>query len=68
VEVMNSLSAHADEPGLVGLLSKLDVPRLKNTFLVHGDPDRQQALKATLKTHGWGEVTIPSHGQTVTLA
>lgn len=67
VEVMNSLSAHADEPGLLDLLKKLDVPRLKTTFLVHGDPERQQALKATLKAHGWGEVTIPSHGQTVTL-
>ncbi len=67
VEVMNSLSAHADQPGLLDLLTKLDVPRLKTTFLVHGDLERQQALKEALKAHGWGEVTIPSHGQTVTL-
>ena len=67
VEVMNSLSAHADEPGMVGFLSKLDVPRLKTTFLVHGDPPRQEAMKAALKTAGFGEITIPAHGQTVVL-
>ncbi|HYE56940.1 MAG TPA: MBL fold metallo-hydrolase [Rhodothermales bacterium] len=67
VEVMDSLSAHADEPGLLAFLSHLDRERLRTTFLVHGDPERQQAFKATLKQHGWGEVTIPSHGQKVTL-
>lgn len=67
VEVMNSLSAHADEPGLLDLLSKLDVPRLKQTFLVHGEIERQEKLKAAMKARGWGEIVIPTHGQQVAL-
>lgn len=67
VEVMNSLSAHADEPGLVDFLSRLDRDRLKQTFLVHGDKPRQEKLKEALKAKGWGEVVIPSHGQTFRL-
>lgn len=67
VEVMNSLSAHADEPQLVEFLSRLDRDRLKQTFLVHGDRERQEKLKEALKEAGWGEVVIPSHGQTFRL-
>lgn len=68
VEVMNSLSAHADGPGMVSFLSQLDVPRLKQTFLVHGEPTRQDALRTDLLAAGWGDVQIPEHGQTVSLA
>ncbi len=67
VEVMNSLSAHADEPELVEFLSRLDRDRLKQTFLVHGDKARQEKLKDALKAKGWGEVIIPSHGQSFEL-
>ena len=67
VEVMNSLSAHADEPGLVDFLSRLDRDRLQKTFLVHGDRERQEKLKDALKKVGWGEVIIPSHGQSFSL-
>ncbi len=67
VETMNSLSAHADEPGLVNFLSKLDRDRLKQTFLVHGDKPRQELLKEALKEKGWGEVLIPAHGQSFRL-
>ena len=68
VEVMNSLSAHADGPGMVAFLSTLDVPRLRQTFLVHGDLPRQEALRADLMAAGWGDVVIPEHGQTVSLS
>ena len=68
VEVMNSLSAHADGPGVVSFLSTLDVPRLRQTFLVHGDLPRQTALKESLTAAGWGEIAIPTRGQTVNLA
>ena len=67
VEVIHSLSAHADGPGLVDFLARLDGPRLKGTFLVHGEPERQESLKADLKARGWGPVTAPSHGQSVRL-
>jgi metallo-beta-lactamase family protein len=67
VEVLNSFSAHADEPGMVEFLLHLDPSKLRQTFLVHGDKERAEKLKAALKSEGWGEVVIPAHGQTFDL-
>lgn len=67
VEVMNSFSAHADEPGMVGFLSHLDQSKLRQTFLVHGDKERAEKLKSALKDKDWGEIIIPAHGQSFDL-
>lgn len=67
VVVMNSYSAHADEPGLLDFVGKLDRERLQNIFLVHGDPKRQKKLKAALTTEGYRGVVIPHHGESVQL-
>ncbi len=67
VEVMNSYSAHADEPELLSFLSHLDRERLRKVFLVHGDPERQQALSAALDGQGYAAVEAPGRGQTVRL-
>ena len=48
VEVMSAFSAHADEPGLLRFIGALDRDRLKQVFLVHGEPDRQAALAEAL--------------------
>jgi metallo-beta-lactamase family protein len=68
VEVMNSLSAHADEPGLLHFLGKLDRDRLRRVFLVHGAPERQAALAAALEREGYQGVSIPAPGESVTLS
>lgn len=54
VEVMNSFSAHADEPGLVGFVGALDRDQLQTVWLVHGDPPRQQALADAFRQSGIG--------------
>jgi metallo-beta-lactamase family protein len=48
VEVMNAYSAHADEPELVRFVGHMDPDRLREIFLVHGDPPRQEALGLAL--------------------
>ncbi|MEM1095227.1 MAG: MBL fold metallo-hydrolase [Bacteroidota bacterium] len=63
VAVMNSYSAHADEPGLLHFVDQLDQERLQQVFLVHGDPRRQHALKDTLEAQGYTGVVIPEYGE-----
>ena len=67
VEVMNTFSAHADEPGLVDFVSALDQDRLRTVYLVHGDPERQAALTDALEGAGVASVEAPARGHTVTL-
>jgi metallo-beta-lactamase family protein len=63
VEVMNAYSAHADEPELLEFISRLDRRRLRKIFLVHGDPDRQQALAGALREAGHEDVRMPERGE-----
>jgi metallo-beta-lactamase family protein len=63
VVVKNSYSAHADQPGLIQFLKQLDVDRLRQTFLVHGDPARQEAFRTALRQTGFGDVVIPDYGE-----
>jgi len=67
VEVLNSLSAHADEPGLVEFLGHHDPARLREIFLVHGSPERQEVLRQTLSAGPWRKIGVPSMGQSVVL-
>lgn len=67
VVVMNRYSAHADEPGLVRVIDALDRDRLRNIFLVHGAPQRQEAFRDRLQQEGYKNVTIPEHGESVIL-
>jgi len=67
VVVKNSYSAHADQPGLIEFLSKSDVKRIRKTFLVHGDPVRQEPLKSALLESGFDNVVIPDYGESVEL-
>jgi metallo-beta-lactamase family protein len=62
VEVMNSYSAHADEPELLEFIGRLDRQRLKRVFLVHGDPSRQVDLANALEDEGYSEVITPERG------
>lgn len=63
VEVMNSYSAHADEPELVDFVSQMDPEKMKRIFLVHGDPARQLALYDALAEKGYGNAHGPARGE-----
>ena len=67
VEVMNTFSAHADEPGLVDFISAIDQDRLQEVFLVHGDLNRQEKLTSALAEAGVTGVRSPTRGEVVEL-
>jgi len=67
VEVMHSLSAHADEPGLLDFIGKLDRGRLKRIFMVHGAPKRQAAFEQALMREGYTNISLPDYGDSVAL-
>ena len=66
VEVMNSFSAHADGPELLRFVARQDPERCRQVFLVHGDPDRQDALATSLQSAGY-ECSAPERGDVVEL-
>jgi metallo-beta-lactamase family protein len=59
VVVMNSFSAHADRNELLTYFNHFDRKRLKNVFLVHGDPDQAEKFSGGLKEQGFKNVAIP---------
>jgi len=67
VEVMNSYSAHADEPEMVRFISHLDPGRLKRIFLVHGDPSRQLAMRDAFEKAGYPGAYAPERGESFEL-
>jgi metallo-beta-lactamase family protein len=67
VEVMNAYSAHADEPELVRFVGHMDPDRLREIFLVHGDPPRQEALGLALTAAGYSRPRAPARGESFEL-
>ena len=63
VIVHNSFSAHADGNELLQYIGTFDRKILQRVFLVHGEIDRQQALKAGLEKQQENKVEIPERGQ-----
>jgi metallo-beta-lactamase family protein len=66
VEIMDSFSAHADRLELLEFL-KNQRNTAKKTFLVHGDPDAQDAFKGMLEKYGFEGVHAPELGEEVEL-
>lgn len=64
VEIIDSFSAHADYVEITQWLDRLDTSRLKQIFMVHGEPDSQEHLKQYLGEHGYPQVTIAKYGET----
>lgn len=62
IERLNSLSAHADQDEIMKWLGNFKTPP-KKTFIVHGEPRAQDALKARIESElGW-QLEVPEHGQ-----
>jgi metallo-beta-lactamase family protein len=66
VVVMSGLSSHADQHDLEALLSPLASgnPRVR---LVHGEPDRAEALARRLRSLGFADVAVPERGDSLVL-
>ena len=66
IEKLNSLSAHADSNEIMRWLGNFKSAP-KKTFIVHGEPEAQDALKTRIETElGWS-VAIPELGQLFSL-
>ncbi len=66
VVVLNGLSSHADQADLLRSLGPL-VERTRQVCLVHGEPERAEALAEGLRGTGFADVQVPQRGQRVTL-
>ena len=61
---IDSMSAHADSNEILRWLGTFATPP-RQTYLVHGEPAAQDALKARIESSlGW-TVHVPQHGETV---
>jgi metallo-beta-lactamase family protein len=67
VEEINSFSAHADYDEAINWLKAMDTSRLKNIFMVHGEPKSQKAFKTYLNEKGYPDVEIVKYGKTYNL-
>jgi metallo-beta-lactamase family protein len=64
VEELNAFSAHADYFEACQWLDSLDTSRLKEIYLVHGEPKAQAVFKKYLAEHGYPNVRIVQYGKT----
>jgi metallo-beta-lactamase family protein len=66
VVTLNAFSAHADYNEILDAISGLNKERLKQIFLVHGEPDAQSHLKDLLVEKGY-ETSIVKYNETYKL-
>ncbi|PWG82081.1 MBL fold metallo-hydrolase RNA specificity domain-containing protein [Pararcticibacter amylolyticus] len=57
------LSGHADHDDLITVIKQQDKARLRNIFLVHGEPESMAAMRRDLEEEGY-TVTLPEKGET----
>jgi metallo-beta-lactamase family protein len=64
VEEINAFSAHADYFEAAEWLKAIDTSRLKQIFLVHGEPKAQAVFKKYLGENGFPDTEIVKYGRT----
>jgi metallo-beta-lactamase family protein len=67
VVVLNSFSGHADRNELLDYIGQFNRRRLRQTFLVHGDPDQSEKLASGLTDAGFRNVIVPARTNRVQL-
>ncbi len=63
IKKMDYFSGHADQKGLLEYLKFSPPAKLKNIFLVHGEPEQSEVLLEKIKSKGYKSVHYPVHGQ-----
>ncbi|MBI5239851.1 MAG: MBL fold metallo-hydrolase [Elusimicrobia bacterium] len=66
VETMPGLSSHADREDILAFIAAMD-PKPRRIFLVHGDPEEQEALAGSLEAAGVRGVARPKFGEVAAL-
>jgi metallo-beta-lactamase family protein len=66
VESFDSMSAHADADEIMRWLRGFTAPP-RQTFIVHGEPDAQDALGARIQAELSWNWRAPEYGESVTL-
>ncbi|MBV9122346.1 MAG: MBL fold metallo-hydrolase, partial [Planctomycetes bacterium] len=66
VVVLHGLSSHADHGDLLRSLTPL-AGTVQRVRLVHGEPERAEALAVDLRAAGFADVAIPDRGETVAI-
>jgi metallo-beta-lactamase family protein len=66
VVVLNGLSSHADHGDLLRSLGPL-AGTARKVRLVHGEPERAEALAEGLRAAGFADVAMPDRGETATV-
>lgn len=61
VEVMKEYSAHGDFGDIAKFLISQDKERIKQLFLVHGEPDAMQKLKDDLGDMDYASIVMPKY-------
>jgi metallo-beta-lactamase family protein len=68
VVVLDGLSAHADQQGLLDFAERArDRGPLRRVILVHGEPPAQEALARELGRRGFPTVDVPGPGERLRL-
>jgi metallo-beta-lactamase family protein len=67
IEVFSNYSAHGDYNEMMKYLSCQDPSKVKQLFLVHGEPDAQKAFKTRLEHAGFTNVIMPFMGESFKL-
>ncbi|MFM7902472.1 MAG: MBL fold metallo-hydrolase RNA specificity domain-containing protein, partial [Bacteroidota bacterium] len=65
VVTMASYSAHADYSEILEFLAQADLHKVKNVFLVHGEPSGFENLGKLLEKKGVNGVVVPEQGETI---
>jgi metallo-beta-lactamase family protein len=66
VVVLNGLSSHADQPDFLEFLGPL-AGTTRAVRLVHGEPERAEALATALRAKGFADVAVPDRGESIHL-
>ncbi|MDH5560411.1 MAG: MBL fold metallo-hydrolase, partial [Deltaproteobacteria bacterium] len=59
IKILDHFSAHADRRGILDYFKFSTPERLKNIFLVHGEPDQAESLIDALRSQGFQNVHYP---------
>ena len=65
IKSMDYFSAHADQKGLLNYIDASGPDKIKNIFIVHGEPEESLPLQKIISGKGYKNVQYPKTGEEV---